>query len=667
MKESGVYRTICGFCHAGCGIKVYRNRFGIESVEGDPEHPSNRGYCCPKISGIKELVESEERLRYPLKKTSGGFKRISWDEALDFAAQKLGEIREKYGPGSLVRNMGAPVAYEARDGFVEFMGAFGSPNFTGSSNLCMLPRITAFQAVIGAKPESDFEKTNLIIFWGANPTESNRFGGYCSYNGFNQIIPRARGRGVRMIAIDPVRSTTAAQADDWIRINPGTDAALGLAMINQIIAEGLYDKKFVAEWTHGFDELAAHVSGRSPKWAEALTGIPEDTIIELARLYATTVPSAICEGNGLDMYTNGVDSARVIAILIAITGNFDIPGGNALAPFPIQSALPTKSPLAPYGPSALLKIEESKSVLPEKSSSPDKRIWHEKFKVYRDLPFPAVKESILRNEDRRPRAMIVHHSNPVLIQANVARTKEALEKLDFLLVNDIFMTSTAEVADLILPSTSDYERYGYKAWSSFEGGILAFSRPVADPPGSSRTVFEVEYELAKKLGLHHDYPFHDTESWIEYMLKPTRITFKQLDEEQVIYTTPEIQYRKYLKNGFNTPSRKVEFYSQYFQNNGYKPLPEYSEPGGNRWAWGTDTNVRFHYLARAEDRAYSYIRDLRISRLLPNHIPTHSFGYIRRMLRKGPSMMEMRSRLCRPEGKSLSLQNYLKILKRVLY
>ncbi len=555
MKD-GIYRTICGICHAACGLKVHRSRSKIELVEGDPDHPSNRGFVCIKGATAGEIIHSKDRLTHPLLKTSGGFKQISWDEALDLAAMRLGEIREKYGPGALVRDIGAPVSYEGRDGFAQFMGAFGSPNFTGTSNLCMVPRITAFNMIMGAKTECDFEKAKFIIFWGANPVASNRFGGYCVYNGFHQIIPRAKKRGARIIAIDPVRSRTVVQADEWIQIKPGTDTALGLAMIHHIIAEGLYDREFIAEWTHGFEQLREHVRDCSPKWAESITGIPEHVIVDLTQRYATIKPSTICDGNGTDMYTSSVDAPRTMAILIGLTGNMDVPGGNTLPPYVIQSVLPTKAPAI------------------------DTRFWPEMFKVYKEIPFPVIKEAILRNEDHRPRAMIVQHGNPVLTQGNEARTREALQKLDFLVVNDIFFTATAEIADLVLPSASDFEQYGYRAYSSYDGGVLALGRPVADPPGEARSVFEIEYELAQRMEMHQDYPFRDSKSLVEYMLKPTGVTFERLEKEQIVYPTPPNQYQKYLKNGFNTPTRKFEFYSETLSKNGYNPLPSYSDPAG---------------------------------------------------------------------------------------
>jgi anaerobic selenocysteine-containing dehydrogenase len=556
MKEVTI-RTICQFCHSNCGLIAYRSEEGTLSVKGDPDHPMNRGRCCSKAAAIPEVIHSQDRLRSPLQKTKAGFKRISWDEALKITAERLGEIRSKFGAPSLLRCGGAPVSYQCRDGFLQFMGAYGSPNMTGAGNLCMVPRMVAFKAVTGAmRAEPDYGSAKLVLFWGANPLASERFGAYSAYDGLMQIIPRLKERGARIICIDPHRTATARQADEWVQIHPGSDIALGLAMIHVIINEGLYDKDFVAQHTSGFEELKKHVAQYNPKWAEGHSGIACKTIEGLARTYATMKPASIYEGNGLDMYTNGVDTVRTVAILIGLTGNMDVPGGNVFMPFPRQSVLPTK------------KVAK------------ENRIWSERFPLFPEAPFPSVKEALLGGEDHRPRAMIVHHSNPVLVQANEARTRRALEKLEFLLVCDIFPTATSEIADLILPIASDFESYGYRAYSSIHGGFIALARPIVPPVGQARPVFEVEYELAERMGIHHDYPFRDTPSWIRFMIQPTGVSFERLEAEQIVYATGPIQYWKYRDNGFQTPTGKLEFYSQRFAGKGGSPLPSYSEPAG---------------------------------------------------------------------------------------
>ncbi|MFH1136203.1 MAG: molybdopterin-dependent oxidoreductase [Pseudomonadota bacterium] len=556
MSETPL-RTLCQLCHTNCGLIVRRGENGRISIKGDPDHPVNRGRCCAKALANIEILGSPDRIKHPLQRTPTGFKRISWDEALTIAAEKLGDIRSRFGPPGLARCTGAPVSYQCRDGFLEFMGAYGSPNLTGVGNLCMAPRMTAFKAVTGGiRAEPDYDRAELVIFWGCNPMVAERFSAYAAYGGQHRILPSLKKRQAKTICVDPFRTSMARQADEWVRIRPGADAALGLAMIHLIIKEKLYDHDFVTAHAGGFDRLTAHVEPFSPRWAAEPTGLAAETIENLARTYAGTKPAAVHEGNGLDMYANGVDAVRAIAILIALTGNLDAPGGNVFMPFPHPSALPTRPALK------------------------EQRIGFQRFPLPAHVPFPAVKDALLNEEPDRPRAMIVHHGNPVLVQANEERTRRALRKLDFLMVCDIFPTATSEAADLVLPMTSDFEAHGYRGYSSAAGGLIALARPIVDPVGESRSVFEVEFELAQRMNLHEGYPFQNDRSWIDFMIRPTGTTFERLEAEQILYVTPPVQYKKYLEKGFETPSGKVEFHSLWFEKLGAAPLPAFSAPAG---------------------------------------------------------------------------------------
>jgi anaerobic selenocysteine-containing dehydrogenase len=433
------------------------------------------------------------------------------------------------------------------------MGVYGSPNNTGASNLCHVPRNLAFVSAFGGKPEPDYEKTRLILYWGTNPVNSNRFSGYASYNGFNRIIDQAKKRGVKIVVIDPVRSETASLADLWIRPNIATDSALGLAMLHTIVEEKLYDKEFTDQWVVGIDQIKEHVKAMSPERAEEITSVPADQIKELARLYAKTEGALIHEGNGLDMHTNGVDMVRVICLLMALTGNIDRPGGNVFFSIVPQRLLPT------------IKTGE-------------KWVGVEEFPLFPQSSFPAVKESLLNQTKDCPKAMIVHHSNPVLVQANQERTKKALQNLEFLMLFDIFPTATTEIADLILPAATDFERVDYRAYSSSQGGYLALRDKLIEPPGESRSVFEVEYELAKKMGMEQGYPFRNTEEWINFVLEPSHVTLDDLRKNQIVYASPPVAYGKYKTGGFGTPSRKVECYSERFKQFNYGALPHFDYP-----------------------------------------------------------------------------------------
>lgn len=554
--EKKIIRSLCGLCHTSCGILVHLEEGRISRIEGDPEHPANRGSLCPKSQALKPMLESEQRLRYPRKRTKSGLVRVSWDEALDFAAEKLLKMKREYGPEGLFRCIGAPVTYTARDGFLQLAGLYGSPNRTGASNLCHVPRAVAFNDAFGGKPEPDFATSDLVIFWAANPVNTTRFTGYATCDGFTQILPRLKARGAGIVVIDAVRTETARQADEWIRPNLGTDGALGLAMAHTIIAEGLYDKPFVEQWLLDFAAIRDHVAPFTPAWAEGVTGVPAATIAGLARRYATTGRAVIVDGNGFDMHVNGVETVRVVCLLLALTGHLDRPGGNVYLPFVRQNALPT------------VKVA---------AASLDKA----RFPLFPEVPFSAFKEAALSERPDRPRGMIVLHANPVLVQGNQERTKEALSRLDFLMVVDIFPTATTEIADLVLPAAADLEALDYRAYSSNAGGFLALREKVAEPLGESRSVFEMEYALAERLGLAEGYPFRNPEEWIDYALQPVGVTVNDLRKSAVLFATPPVAYRKYEQTGFNTPSGKIECFSERFRKAGRGALPVFAPPAGD--------------------------------------------------------------------------------------
>ncbi|MEE8473449.1 MAG: molybdopterin-dependent oxidoreductase, partial [Dehalococcoidia bacterium] len=461
--------------------------------------------------------------------------------------------KEKYGPETLFSCRGAPVGQETFDAFHQFLYAYGSPNITGSGHLCSVPRRAAIQQVTGRRAEPDYEGSKLIIIWGANPTDSYRLGDGMAYGSYDKPLHAARQQGARLVVIDPRRIPLAAQADKWLRINPGTDAALLMALLQVIIQERLYDQDFVRDWTIGFPELAERVERARPEWASELTGLPTEDIRELAYLYATSQPATIRDGNGLDMHLNVSGTTRLVASLEAITGNLDVPGGNVFYPSPRLTPYPTLE-------------------------APGNRLGQERYPLFPYSPFPTVVDTILSEEPQRPRAMLVYHANPLLINANEKKVRLALSRLDLLVVNDLFMTSTAEMAHVILPGASDVEQASFRTYSSKNGGFIALRRKLLDPPGEARPVMEMEYELARRLGLAEAYPWRTTEEWIDCRLKTSGATRADLEQKTVAYTTPPLEYRKYAKSSFSTPSGKVELSSARVAGLGQDPLPDYVEP-----------------------------------------------------------------------------------------
>ena len=543
-------RTVCGFCHANCGLLAYVSKGVLRQVKADPDHPANRGDMCPKGAAAPKVVYSPDRLKYPLRKTNSGFQQISWEEALDIVATKLMEIREKHGGETLIRCTGAPVTETARDGFVQLMAAYGSANFIAPGHICHIPREIGFGTVYGGMAQPDYRNTKCVVVWGSNPTDSRSHEG--AYGRFTRLIPEAKRRGAKLIVIDPRHTSLADLADKWLAIGPGRDDALALAMLSVIVKEGLYDKDFVTQWTIGFEELAEHVEKFTPEWAQDITKLRASDICEVARTYATTRPAFIRAGNGLDQYPNVIQTVRAIGILCAITGNLDVEGGNVFLPQPTLSRL-VSHPLR------------------------RKRLSANKYPLYPEVPFPRFVDAIFSGEPFNPRAMIVHHANPALINADSTKTKQALEKLEFLVVCDIFMSATAEMADIILPEATEFEQYSFQDYASAEGGFVALRPKVIEPIGESRSVFEIEYDLATRMGLNPVYPWTNNEEWINHRLKASGITLDDLKKQQIIYTTPPLEYRKYLKHGFKTPSGKVEIYSQKLKDFGYPPLPEFKD------------------------------------------------------------------------------------------
>ena len=557
------FQTICGFCHTNCGMVVETRDGVIERIRGNKEHPQNRGFLCPKGLAAKEFVYSPDRLKYPLKKTSSGFERISWDEALDTIADRLGKIKESHGPESLVWCNGAPVTAPVLHGFIQFISAYGSPNITGVAHLCAVPRALAAQTVCGGVGNADLENSRCILMWGANPTETRHV---ISGVRVTQIIKEVQAKGGKLIVIDPWRTELAAIADDWIRIKVGTDLAFALAMLNVIIGEKLYDSEFVDTWTMGFSELEEHVRQSTPEWAECITGVPADKIREVARTYATTEPATIYDGNGLEQQRNTVQTARAVVMLSALTGSIDVPGGKVTNPG--------------------VRLSRYLTVRPE-----SKRLSEEQYPLFPLLPFPSVVDAILTGEPYSPKAMIVYHANPLLVNSNEKKVRKALEKLDFLVVSDVFLTATARLADVVLPDASEFEYSGFETYANAEGGFMALREKVIEPVGESRPVFEVEYDLAKRMGLESYFPWTNTEEWINYRLKRLGITLEDLKKEPIFCATVPVKYKKYLKTGFRTPSGKVEFYSKRLKDMGYDPLPTYKDPPED----GTPASDRHKY------------------------------------------------------------------------
>jgi anaerobic selenocysteine-containing dehydrogenase len=432
-----------------------------------------------------------------------------------------------------------------------FHNVFGSPNVVTTGHVCYIPKAMAQLHTFGRLTVPDYEYANTIVQWGANPTATN--------------VPHAQGiyealrRGAKLIVVDPMRTKLTSRAHIWLRPRPGSDGALALSMLHVIINEKLYDEDFVREWTVGFQRLADLVQGYPPEKGETITWVPADTIRATARLYATNGPACLAEGNGLEQHTNGVQTARAISILRAVTGNLDVPGGDLFPAF-----LPTTK----------IRLLDR---LPQEVAA--RRLdGHELFYAVNNMtPAPSAIDAMLTGKPYSIKAVLVMGMNPLVSLANEQRVREAFHRLEFLAVADLFMTRTAELADLVLPTATSFEKTGLTP-ESLRADYVLLQKKIVEVE-ECWPDWKILFELARKLGYEQDFPWREVEEAIDYQLQPSGLTVERLRSNPAGLTYQgEARYRKYETTGFNTPSGKVEIYSDAFARHGYDPLPTYVEP-----------------------------------------------------------------------------------------
>ena len=549
-------------------------------VEGMKESPFSEGKLCAKAFGSAQWLYSPDRLQYPLRRTGkkgeGKFERISWDEALATIAAKLKEQAEKCGPESLV--VLSPQHRTYKDYMYRFLTVHGSPNF-GHSGICHMQRIFSFAYTLGF-PEiatsggTDFEHTDLIVVWGANPV--------CSGAPMGTLgrILRARDRGAKLVVIKPEMQSDAAKADVWVPVRPGTDAALALAMINVLIEEKLYDADFVSRWCYGFDKLQAHVRKYTPEWAEPITGVQAAQIREVARLYGQARSACILAGNAFDQMVASNHAVRAVAILIALSGNLDRPGGNVV-PTGTTMPLPKPVPLATRYTQDLV----DKLVAPEFPRPLQPFLAPPTSAYYRCL------DAVLTGEPYAPRTVIAAGTQPPVITRGSKRVVEALEKLDFFVVVDVMRSAAQPWADIVIPVTTMYETdHPFEAARTGKGVWLMARNRVVEPLGDYKSDYQFWLDLAVKMGYGADFWQGDIEAALDCQLEPLGLTMSELRSHPhgIVYERNPMVYEKYgqvfatpstrLSKAPYLPQGRVALYNTTFEENGASPMPEWVEP-----------------------------------------------------------------------------------------
>jgi anaerobic selenocysteine-containing dehydrogenase len=543
-------------CFQVCGINACVQSEKLTRVEPMPEHPFSRGVLCPRGECLASYVYSPDRILHPMMKKNGKFTRISWEEALDAIAKKLQQIKSEDGAHSVAFSVGSIGAENiVISAFAQrFRGAFGSPNYFSIEAHCFRTRIMARLLTFGTYPLEDPDNSECIILWGHNPDASEP--------PLAARIYKALDRGLKLIVIDPKRIPLAKRGK-FIQIRPGTDAALALAMMNVIINEGIHNKDFVEKYTYGFDKLQEHVKEYLPEKVVGLCGVSTDDIREISRIFARAKGASIIQGiNALDQHINGFQNSRALAILHAITGNYDVPGGWAFNPFMRLSDLRLPVEEEPVGADQFPLF---------------RRLWNMTAPYGQQMLLPDI---ILSRKPYPIRAMIISGGNPAASWPDSEKIKKAFTKLEMLVVMDLFMSQTAELAHIVLPACSSLEMAGLAYNYGLTGGMpfVMLSRKIIEPLGESWPDWKFYSELGRRMGYGEYFPWNSDEEVVEHLLKPSNIALKTLEEHPEGIWFGERCYDIRARNQIRTPSGKIELYSQTLADAGYDPIPIYKEP-----------------------------------------------------------------------------------------
>lgn len=585
-----IRKSFCTVCdpQTQCGLDCYVKDGRIIKVEGSLENPHNAGTLCAKGAAQRQWVYHEERLRTPLKRVgprgSGQFVPISWTEALDTVAENLQRLKAESGPESVFFYCGYPK--HLRPFLQRLAMLFGSPNYATESSSCFTAMQMGWRLVYGSMAAPDIANTKCLLVWTGNAMWSNAPNA--------RRLMDARERGIKIIVVDPRNSPIAGIADLHLKPRPGTDGALALAMANVIISEGLYDREFVAAWAKGFEEYKTYAATFPLDRAEEITGVPAALIKEAALTYATTSPAAMMPSSTpVVHHTNGVQNQRAAAALVGLTGNFDIPGGNVVtgggwlecggAGFPVREHA--------------FEVPRPWGELPPRLGADRFPVWAEMIDQAQAMDFPRQVET---GEPYPLRGLVGFGLNHRMFPDSLGWL-EALKKMEFVAIVDLFLTDSAKYADIILPACSSVERSEMRAYPV---KYVSYFRPAIEPLGESRPDTDIIYALAQKLGL----PYQQLEgaaagdlggylpsgapdftaafeASLDWILQPSGMTIAQLKEHpggMPVPNPPAPAYKKYEKNGFPTPSGKMEFSSslleKYADRPGVDGLPLYNEP-----------------------------------------------------------------------------------------
>lgn len=570
--------TFCENCFWKCGVRASVADGRVWKVDGYDANPKSRGKLCPRGQGAVAQTYDPDRLKRPLIRVEGSargegkYREASWDEALGVIAAGMLSIKERYGSEAM-----AFFAHGSGDTwFGEYLpAAWATPNVGKPSvSLCTGPRETAsqwtFGRAVGGHEPIDWENTDYIVLIGHHIGED-------THNTQLQDFSLALKRGARLVVVDPRFSVAASKADRWLPIRPGTDTALLLAWLNVLITEELYDEAYLQRYTVGFERLAEHVQTFTPEWAAPITDLDADVIRQVARDLAAHAPRAVVPpGRHTVWYGNDTQRMRALYLVNALLGNYGVEGGFYLAQAPYLEPYP--HPAFPLEPAAggCSGASGGETIDTGFRDSVD----HGKFFAHTT----AVQELIpamITGEPYRIAGLIAYGVNLFHSIPDVARTKEALEKLDLYVAIDVLPMDHVMWADVILPEATYLERYDDLVAIAHKTPFIELRQPAVEPMWDTKPGWWIARELGLRLGLDAYFDWPDIETYLDKRLQAIGSSLEQAKAEGTLVQ----RGRPYLGdwaarnlNPFGTPSGKIELYSQTFADAGLDPLPTYEAP-----------------------------------------------------------------------------------------
>lgn len=557
-EEDKILYGVCDVCSMGCAYLTHIRGGRVVQLRGNPRDQVAEGKLCVRgYSGIR-LLYDPDRLKFPMKRTNPKkgvgedpqWVKISWDEALDLVAGRLKEIREKDGSQAIV------VVSRTQTWQKHFVKSIGTPNHISHNNTCYSSHEVVWRAMVTGKGRSwtaDYEHSKYILAFGWD-------GAGKSKNHWGRAINQARAAGAKLVVFDPRFSITAAQADEWIPIKPGTDLAVLLAMIRTIINEDLYDKDFVGNYTTGFDQLKKAVQEYTPEWAASISEVPAETISRIGREFAKTKPAVVASHKrdaGGPNYSNSWRTAQCFVIMDALVGSLDRPGGHILDRKPKFPDLTEVWKLPNYPDSCkgprIDGLEKFPVLYPTNKGS-----------------FSTLAEGILAKDPYPVKAAIFSKHN-ILAFPNPARLVEALKTLDFIVAHDVLPTEIVQLADVVLPDNTFYENTGLEAREYHAMYPQVALREAVPSLYETRGFGSIALSLLKKMGLGEYVPEGmDGKGLMKAQLEALGTTLEEIRGSGGLWGAPK-EFKP--KTEFSTPSKKIELYSTILEKNGYDPLP----------------------------------------------------------------------------------------------